>query len=140
MQNLDYSHKLDLSALETKGEVYDLKKIYTQLKEEYFDESLYLHLAWFGDKKEKNSQRVTFGLFQDSLRLIKINRILDHQSVPDYLIAYVVYHEMLHYICPTYVDANGSKHIHSKAFKEREQKFKFFKEARAWIQDYQRNF
>jgi hypothetical protein len=137
LQKLDYSHELDFSKLETKGRVYDLEKIYNSLNRQYFDEPLGLHITWFGDRRRKVCRRVTFGLYHDPLRLIKINRMLDNKHFPDYFVAYVIYHEMLHYVCPAYVDKNGFKHIHSKEFKEREQKFKYFKEARQWIRDNQ---
>lgn len=137
LQKLDYSHKLDLSQLDTQGRVYDLEKIYHHLNREYFDQTLELHITWFGQRRRRACNRVTFGLYHDPLRLIKINRLLDNKYFPDYFVAYVIYHEMLHYVCPTYVDENGCKHIHSKAFKEREKEFKFFKEAQKWIQNNQ---
>lgn len=137
LQKLDYSHELDLSKLETNGRFYDLKKIYSDLNLEYFDESLDLHITWFGEKRRRLSNRVTFGLFHDPLRLIKINRLLDNSRFPNYFVAYVIYHEMLHYVCPAFVDENGQKHIHSKAFKMREKEFKYFKHAQQWIQDNQ---
>lgn len=135
LQKLDYSHQLDLSKLETKGRIYDLKKIYRCLNLEYFDDTIDLHITWFGERRRKACQRLTFGLFHDPLRLIKINRLLDNHRFPDYFVSYVVYHEMLHHVCPAYVDQNGFKHIHSKAFKEQEQKFKYFDEAQQWIRD-----
>lgn len=137
LQRLDYSHELDLSKLETKGRVYDLQKIYHHLNRVYFDHSLDLHITWFGHGRRRSCNRVTFGLFHDPLRLIKINRLLDNKRFPDYFVAYVIYHEMLHYVCPTYVDEKGQKHIHSKEFKEREQEFKHFKLAQQWIRDNQ---
>ncbi len=137
LQQLDYSHELDLSKLETKGRVYDLQKIYHYLNRNYFDGALDLHITWFGHGRRRSCNRVTFGLFHDPLRLIKINRLLDNKRFPDYFVAYVVYHEMLHYVCPTYVDEKGQKHIHSKEFKEREQEFKYFKLAQQWIRDNQ---
>jgi hypothetical protein len=137
LQKLDYSHELDLSTLTTKGRVHDLEKIYCDLNGEYFDQPLGLHITWFGERRRRMSKRVTFGLFHDPLRLIKINRLLDHKHFPDYFVAYVIYHEMLHYVCPTYVDEKGQKHIHSKAFKEREKEFKYFKNAQQWIRENQ---
>lgn len=137
LQRLDYSHELDFSQLETKGRIYDLEKMYHHLNAEYFDEPLGLHMTWFGERRRRVCKRVTFGLYHDPLRLIKINRLLDNKYFPDYFVSYVIYHEMLHYVCPTYVDENGYKHIHSKAFKEREKKFKHFKEAQQWIRDNQ---
>ncbi len=137
LQRLDYSHELDLSKLDTKGRIYDLEKIYHHLNRQYFDCPLGLHITWFGERRRRICKRVTFGLYHDPLRLIKVNRLLDNQRFPDYFVAYVIYHEMLHYICPAYVDKNGHKHIHSKQFKEREKDFKYFKQAQQWIRDNQ---
>lgn len=137
VQKLDYSHELDLAQLETKGKYYDLRMIFHSLNKDYFDSSLNLHITWFGENRKKSRKRVTFGLFHDALRLIKINRLLDNPNFPEYFVSYVIYHEMVHYVCPAYVDENGNKHIHSKPFKEREKKFKYYKEAQQWISDNQ---
>ncbi|WP_068468709.1 hypothetical protein [Candidatus Protochlamydia phocaeensis] len=137
LQKLDYSHELDLSKLQTKGRIYDLKQIYCNLNQEYFDQSLKLHITWFGNARRRACSRITFGLYHDPLKLIKINRLLDNKHFPDYFVSYVVYHEMLHYVCPTYVDKNGLKHIHSRAFKEREKQFKYYSQAQQWIRDNQ---
>lgn len=133
LQKLDYSHELDLSKLQTAGNVYDLKRIYDDLNREYFDNALKLHITWFGKTHTRNRSRITFGLYYDPLKLIKINRLLDQVHFPDYVIAYVVYHEMLHYVCPTYVDEKGQKHIHSKEFKAQEKKYPYFDLAEQWL-------
>ncbi|MDP1879733.1 MAG: hypothetical protein Q8K60_02175 [Parachlamydiaceae bacterium] len=136
VSRLDYSHELDLSKLETKGKFYDIQKIYTNLNQEYFDEPLNLHITWFGDGQRKKCNRITFGLFHDPLRLIKINRLLDHREFPEFLVSYVIYHEMVHYVCPAFVDKKGQKHIHSKEFKEVEKRHKDFYRAQQWIRDH----
>ncbi|MFI0434789.1 MAG: hypothetical protein ACH350_03540 [Parachlamydiaceae bacterium] len=135
VQKMDYSHHLDFSKLQTKGDVYDLEEIYRGLNEDYFGGAVDLFITWFGERKRKNSRRVTFGLFHDPLRLIKINRLLDDEEFPPYFVAYVVYHEMLHHVCPTQVNENGFKQIHSEAFKKREAQFEYFKEARRWLRE-----
>jgi predicted SprT family Zn-dependent metalloprotease len=137
LHKLDYSHQLDLSKLETKGRVYDLQGTYKDLNREYFGNQLNLHITWFGKSQRRNRNRITFGLYHDPLKLIKINRLLDNKRFPDYFVSYVIYHEMLHYVCPTYVDEKGVKHIHSKEFKELEKKFKYFSQAQKWIRDNQ---
>jgi len=137
LQKLDYSHEIDPAKLQTKGRVYDLEQIYQELNDEYFDQSLGLLITWFGERRRRRCKRVTFGLFHDPLRLIKIHRLLDDRHFPDYFVAYVIYHEMLHYVCPTYVGENGQKHIHSKEFKRREREFRYFEEAQQWIRDNQ---
>lgn len=135
LQKLDYSHELDLSKLQTRGNVYDLRQIYDDLNHDYFDNRLKLHITWFGKTQQKNRSRITFGLYHEPLKLIKINRLIDHASIPSYFVYYVIYHEMLHYVCPAYVDSRGIKQIHSKEFKELEKQFFHYEIAQRWVQD-----
>lgn len=137
LQKLDYSHELDLSKLQTAGRVYDLKKIYDRLNKEYFNNSLKLRITWFEKERNQSRNRVVFGLYFDPLKLIKINSLLDSRTIPEYFIEYVIYHEMLHFVCPTFVDEKGQKHIHSKAFKERERKYKNYEIAQYWMKQHQ---
>jgi hypothetical protein len=65
---------------------------------------------------------------------------MDSPSFPDYVVDFVVYHEMLHHVCPSYYDKKGYHHIHSKEFKEKEQEFKHFNLASDWIKRNQNNF
>lgn len=137
LQKLDYSHQLDLDKLQTVGKVYNLKAIYNKLNKEYFNNSLKLHITWFGKTENKNRSRINFGLYYDPLKLIKINRLLDNAKIPEYFVEYVIFHEMVHYVCPAYVDEKGQKQIHSKAFKERERQYKHFELAQKWIRTHQ---
>jgi hypothetical protein len=59
--------------------------------------------------------------------------LLDSPSFPDYFVSYVVYHEMLHHVCPSYFDAKGLHQIHSKEFKAKEIEFKHYDLAQTWI-------
>lgn len=137
LKTLDYSHQLDPSKLYFQGHVHNLQKIYNELNKKYFRGTLKLQVTWFGKTTQRNRSRVVFGLYHDSLRLIKINRLLDSPSFPDYFVAYVVYHEMLHHVCPAYYDGNGHHHIHSKEFKERELLFSHYNLAQQWIEENQ---
>ena len=140
LKTIDYSHQLDLSKLYTQGSVYNLQKIYDELNKEYFEGKLDLRLTWFGNLRQQFRSRITFGLYHDALKLIKINRVLDSPGFPDYIISYVVYHEMVHHICPAYFDENGQHHIHTKEFNEREVQFKYYYLAQRWIKKNQANF
>lgn len=132
----DYSHELDLSKLYSKGNVYDLQKIYNDLNRKYFGNKLKLHITWFGRFSMRKRSRVTFGLYHDPLKLIKINRLLDSPSFPDYLVEYVIYHEMVHYVCPSYYDAQGVHRIHSREFKELEMQYQHYHLAQEWIKEH----
>lgn len=140
LQKLDYSSIIDPRKLYQIGNVYNLKQIYDDLNREYFNNKLQLGITWFGKPVQRNKTRVTFGLYHDSLKLVKINRVLDSPSFPDYFVAYVIYHEMVHHVCPAYIDEKGINRVHSKEFKEMEAKFKYFYLAEKWIQENQNNF
>ncbi len=139
LKKLDYSHTLDKSKLYVQGNFYNLKDIYDELNDEYFRGQLKLFITWFGKPWQRNKSRVTFGLYHDQLKLIKINRLLDSPTIPQYVISYVVFHEMLHYVCPSFVDEKGLHRVHSKDFKLKEARFKHFDIAQKWIKEQQAN-
>lgn len=140
LKTLDYSHLVDTSKLYSQGNVYNLKKIYDELNEEYFNGELDLYITWFGKRSRRCRSRVTFGLYHDPMRLIKINRLLDSPAFPDYLVYYVVYHEMVHHVCPSYVDENGYHHVHTQDFKIKEAEFRYFDLATDWIKKNRASF
>lgn len=140
LKKLDYSDKIDRSLLCSQGTAYNLQKIYNNINGEYFSGKLPLLITWFGKPNQRNKSKVTFGLYHDPLKLIKIHRLLDTPAVPDYLVSYVVYHEMLHYACPPYTDENGIYRIHNKEFLEREKEFTHYRLAQHWIKEHQTHF
>lgn len=139
LKKLDYSHTIDKTNLLTQGTCFNLKMLYDKVNQEYFNNAIDLMITWFGKRKPKSGQRskLTLGLYHDQLKLIKINRFLDEQTIPEYLVNFVIYHEMLHYVCPSYIDNKGIHRIHSKEFKQLEEKFKQFDKVQQWIQENQ---
>lgn len=137
LKKLDYSHLLDENKLDRQGQIYNLKYLYDKINQEYFNGEINLSITWFGSHIQRNRSQVTFGLYYDPLKLIKINRVLDHPAVPEYLITYVIYHEMLHFVCPSYIDEKGLHRIHSKEFKEKEMQFHHYQLAVDWIKNHQ---
>lgn len=132
LSNYDFSHLVDQTSMTTKGKHYDLKKIYEDLNREYFQGTLHLHLTWYGDRKLKNSSRLTFGQYLMTLKLIKIHRLLDDVFFPEFFVSFIVYHEMLHAYVPAYIDSKGRFRIHSPEFKALEKQFKYYKDAIRW--------
>src|ERR1700722_470754 len=100
LKKIDYSHTLNKGRLSHQGDVYNLQTIYNQLNHEYFNNELQLAFTWFGKANQRNRSKVTFGLYHDSLKLIKIHKMLDNDSFPEYFVSFVMYHEMLHNVCP----------------------------------------
>jgi len=137
LKKLDYSHTLDKSKLYCQGDIYNLKDLYDELNDEYFKGKLNLFITWFGKASQRNKTRITFGLYQDQLKLIKIHRLLDSPTIPKYVISYVIFHEMLHHVCPSYMDEKGVHRIHSKEFKLKETRYRYFDLAQDWIKAHQ---
>lgn len=108
--------------LKHQGEHYHLKEIYDQLNEKYFDNKLDLPITWFGNKFIIPRRVVRLGSYHQHTQMIKIHRLLDQAHVPHHMVAFIVYHEMLHHVLPPIV-GRGKRKIHHKAFNEREKQF-----------------
>lgn len=130
VKSLNYSSKVDAS--QQQGKVYNLKKIYDCLNAEYFNNDLKLNITWF-DSKSGQSNQLNLGLYHDTLKLIKVNRIMDNEHFPEFFVRFVIYHEMLHEKYPAYVDKRGINRIHHPEFKQCERQFKEYALAKGWL-------
>lgn len=140
LHRFDYSHKLDPRTLYSEGKIYNLQEIYDKINQEYFNNEVKLWISWQDRPSKKNCSRIVFGQYFEVLKLIKINKMMDDVSFPKYFVSYVVYHEMLHHVIPSYIDEKGISRIHSKEFKEREQYFKDYRKAKAWELEHRHKF
>ncbi len=128
----DYTQNVSSDKLTSKGKNHDLQKIYSSLNERYFSGRLRLRITWFGNSSTKPKSQMTFGLYHEPLKLIKVHRLLDTENVPKYFLEYVIYHEMLHEVFPPYTDESGRHRIHTKEFKEKEKSFPLYEQAKGW--------
>lgn len=135
LPNEDYSSILRQKKLETSGRIYDLQVLYDKINAEYFQKALSLSITWYGLGERLSGMRVNLGLYDIALKLIKIHRLLDNSCVPRYVVEYVLYHEMLHSICPPMKEGKGRRSIHTKEFLERERQYHYFHCAKQWIED-----
>lgn len=117
--------------LESRGRVYDLVKIRDRIRKLYFPD-VEVAIGWSRHRRSGQFKCVTFGTYDRHRGQVRINPILDDQAVPLYFIEFIVYHEMLHAICPTRVDARGAIHCHTREFRFRESQFPEFKAAKEW--------
>ncbi len=113
---------------DSKGDVYDLNKIFDSLNRDYFASDLPKPtLSW--------SARKTFrrlGHYDSAHETIIISKTLDDKKVPEFVVEFVVYHEMLHIFHPTQIK-NGRRYHHTPEFQRDEEKFENFHEAEDWI-------
>lgn len=88
------------------------------------DEDEEMFISW---TKENNHRRV--GYCSVLMKVIAISSIFDNPEVPEYVLDYVVYHEMLH--LNNGVDPDSPKH--GPEFRAQERLFPRWEEAEAWL-------
>jgi hypothetical protein len=100
------------------GAHHDLKPLFDRLNRRYFQNSLPRpRLGW-----STRAWRRQLGCFDPALQQIVINRELDRRGVPEYVVAYVLYHEMLHLKHPMRF-ARCRRESHSPKFRKEERRF-----------------
>ncbi|MFQ5738944.1 MAG: SprT-like domain-containing protein [Acidobacteriota bacterium] len=110
------------------GKVFDLKAIFRQLNRDYFDNQVQArHLSW-----SPRSYRRALGHYDPAHQAIVLNRRLDHPLVPEYVVCFVVYHEMLHAFLGEQT-CNGHRRVHHRDFRQAEKSFEDYDRARAFI-------
>ena len=132
-QRLDYSSELDLTRLDTKGQIHDLELLYNEVNQRYFAGKLDLRITWAGAHRPRNRSRVGLGRYCHTLKLIRIHRVLDQEAVPAYVVAFIIFHEILHHTHPPVVLSNGRNQVHHKEFHKHEALFDDYKKAQEWL-------
>jgi hypothetical protein len=113
---------------EAGGTCHDLGPLFDELNRRYFEESLRRpRLGW-----SRRAWRTQLGCFDPALSQIVINRHLDSKEVPGYVVAYVLYHEMLHLKHPMRV-ARCRLESHSARFRADEKRFAHYERAMKFL-------
>lgn len=83
---------------------------------------------------EGTSRRV-LAFYDSAFNKIVVNSKLDRQGVPEYVIDYLVFHELLHVKYPTtFKDESVRRCVHSREFRQDEKKFVLYDLADAWLE------
>lgn len=111
------------------GRAYDLERVFARLNRRYFGNVLPKPaLSW----SARRTKRI-LGHHDAVHDAIVISRSLDLESVPVYVLDYVMYHEMLHVKHKPRV-INGRRIFHTPAFRTEERRFAHYDEAIAWLE------
>lgn len=113
----------------SKGNFYDLEEIFHRLNKDYFNRIISKPtLTW----SKRKTYRI-LGHHDSTHNTIVISKSLDDEKVPEYVVEFVVFHEMLHIFHPAKHRA-GRLYNHTPQFRRDEEKFLYFTEAENWIQ------
>lgn len=85
-------------------------------------------LSW-----SRTDSRRRFGHWDPDHGCIVVSQTLDDAKVPEFVLDYVVYHELLHIVHPVEETA-GRRRIHSAAFRRDERRFARWREAERWLE------
>jgi len=112
-----------------RGRVYDLDKMFQRLNRRHFDEELEKPvLTW----SQRRTSRI-LGHHDAAHDTIVISKTLDAADVPEWLVEYVLYHEMLHIKHPARL-IKGRRYYHTNAFRAEEQRFPHYEQAQRWLE------
>jgi hypothetical protein len=110
--------------LPAQGRYFDLQSIFDRLNQRFFQGQLAVARIGWSPKRS----RTRLGHHDPAHRTITISRWLDAESVPLFVVEYLVYHEMLHVKYPT--GHNGYRRVvHSRTFREAEKEFPHYEDA-----------
>jgi hypothetical protein len=112
-----------------QGRVHDLQGIFDRLNAEYFDASIEARIGWGPVRPGRRRRTVKTGVYVQDARIIRIHPTLDRPQVPEFYVAAVVFHEMLHQAVPAR-EVNGRRIVHGAEFRRRERAYP--DHARAW--------
>jgi hypothetical protein len=100
------------------GVHHNLEPLFEELNRTYFESALSRpRLGW-----SSRIWRTQLGCFDPALNQIILNRQLDHVAIPTYVVAYVLFHEMLHVKHPTRF-ARCRRESHTPQFRNEERTF-----------------
>jgi hypothetical protein len=110
------------------GSHHDLAALHGRLNQSYFGGELKTpRLGW-----SRRGWKSMLGCYDPALDQIVINRKLDQDAVPEYVVAYVMYHEMLHQKHPVRF-ARCRRESHSASFRAEEKQFKDYAQAMKFL-------
>jgi len=121
-------HRVRPVATLPQGRHFDLHALFEQLNQQYFSGALERpHIGW-----STRNWRRQFGCYDPGPHQIVLNRRMDRPGVPQFVVEYVLFHEMLHVKHPT--RRSGCTLLsHSPEFRNEEKRFVQFEVARNFL-------
>ncbi len=110
------------------GQHYDLQRVFARVNAQYFAGQMpQPHLRWSRDITER-----IMGTYQQRSDTVMISQTLDDPHVPEFVIDFVMYHELLHKQFGSRMH-NGRRQVHFAEFKAAEKQYPRMKEAEAFL-------
>jgi hypothetical protein len=113
------------------GRCHDLGAILAELNEQFLDRAFIGQVGWGRATRARRRRSIRLGSYSHADRLVRIHPALDQPFVPRFVVAWVLYHEMLHQLVPC-PSKGGRRRLHSREFRELEAAFPDHLRATEW--------
>jgi len=117
--------------LQPRGRAHDLQAIFDRLNAQEFDGAIQARIGWGAVRPGARRRTVKTGVYLQDARVIRIHPTLDRPEVPEFYVAAVVFHEMLHQAVPAR-EVGRRRIVHGPEFRRRELAYRDHARARAW--------
>jgi hypothetical protein len=117
--------------LQPRGRAHDLLAIFERLNADEFGGAVQARIGWGAVRPGRRRRTVKTGVYLHEARAIRIHPTLDRPEVPEFYVAAVVFHEMLHQVVPVH-ERNGRRVVHGAEFRRRERAYPDHQRAREW--------
>ena len=115
-------------AVKSNGSFFNLTDIFDRINRDYFSGKLEKPvLSW-----SAHPNRHRMGTYNFKTDTIMINKALDQRKTPDYVIDFVMYHEMLHKVLG-YDTKGNRRRAHTTDFRKYEKSFPSYPEAEKYL-------
>ncbi len=117
----------------TAGQFYDLETVFNNCNEHRFEGKMPRPaiLTW----SARSNKRV-MGSYDIKNDVLSINRALDSADVPDFVLDFIMYHELLHKALGVKTDSAGRNRAHSAEFRRYEQSHPDYLRAQEFIKNF----
>ena len=120
----------DLDAETPQGNYYDLEQLFDCINQEYFAAQMAKpRLTWNQTFTHRN-----IGHYEPLRDRVVMSRTLDNSHVPQIVVEFVLYHELLHKY-HGFKWVNGKRMSHTPEFRRSERQFEYYQEAEQWLQE-----
>ena len=117
------------------GRFHDLRALFDRLNAAYFHGACAARITWGNAGSRRYRRSIQLGCYVRSEQLIRVHPCLDQAFVPEFYVAWIVFHEMLHEAYG--VERHGSRRsVHPPEFVAIEQTYPDYARCKQWEEQY----
>jgi len=114
-----------------QGRYYSLRNIYLEINSRYFNNQIDLSRIGWGIRRSWSR----LGHYDPVHHTVTLSPVLDSPNVPEFVVRYIVYHELLHAIFEGASSGHPHKH-HHREFRQAEKAYPDFVQAKKFLTEY----